>query len=69
MRDRLKVLETVAAEAALHPILPATARAAIAELVALNRELVDQVESHEQRIENIGEAVAKMANHVYRVNK
>lgn len=44
MRDRLKVLETVAAEAALHPILPASARAAIAELVALCREMVEEIE-------------------------
>jgi hypothetical protein len=55
MRNRLKVLETVAAEAALHPILPASARAAIAELVALNRELVEAVESlqrlHDENID------------------
>jgi hypothetical protein len=45
MRDRLKVLENFAAEAALHPMIPAAIRGAIAELVALNRELVHNVEA------------------------
>jgi hypothetical protein len=51
MRDRVKVLQRVAAEAALSSMLPGTARAAIAELVALNAELVGAVESLQGRLE------------------
>jgi len=40
MHARLKRLDTAAAIAALHPSLPAPVRAAVSELVELQRELV-----------------------------
>ena len=50
MRDRLKVLDNVAARVAVNPLLPADVRAGVAELAALCRELVDRIEAIEAHL-------------------
>lgn len=44
MRDRVKVIQTAAADLAMHPLVPASVRGAVAELAALAGELVAAAE-------------------------
>lgn len=61
MRDRVKVLETVAARVAVNPIVPADVRAGVAELAALCRELVESIERLERLNDDNAELRGELA--------
>jgi len=50
VREQLKRLQTAAARAVMHPMLPHDARAAIAESVALVAVIVERLESLERTV-------------------